>query len=562
MSARTDPVAVLPGPAAGAALPTRRDLVRDASPARALRGLRTALTDTYTTVLEVGIATLLLLGASSSLRQALQRGLAEPAAGPGPVTSTSAVAAAAGLAVAAVLMLLAALCRLGPVSLPAAPTTWWTPLPVAREALLRPVVRRRAAALAAAGALTCAWAASVALGATGTAGAGAVVAAVAGAAVLGAALATGGLALLLPVLVRHPARASTPRLLRRAAALDAAAAALVVLLAVSAAAAVPVASVPPGALAVPAAAAALAALVALAGPGRRAHRDAARTPAAALRRGSARLTRLTASVLQLDLREVGRALAADGPSRVRSARPVGRRAPRVRGPLGAVLAADLLLLRRQPRRPATAAALALVPLVVAAATAAHPGVVALLLWAAGYAAATTLSEPARSAVLVPAAVRALPVDARAVLLVRLLPVAVLCALWGALAVPLAATTSGLVTASGPTAWWAWALLGALAGPGWAAAALRGALRPDPDLSRPQVVTAMGAVPTAAVAAVSTGPDLAVLATLPLLLALLAGGAVGLVVEGQVLATLAAVAIGWGYAAARARAREPRAGAAS
>ena len=46
---------------------------------------------------------------------------------------------------------LAALCRLGPVSLGTAPTTWWTPLPVPRAALLRPVLRQRAVVAAVAG---------------------------------------------------------------------------------------------------------------------------------------------------------------------------------------------------------------------------------------------------------------------------------------------------------------------------------------------------------------------------------------------------------------------------
>ncbi|MGI4896842.1 MAG: hypothetical protein ACRYF3_17200, partial [Janthinobacterium lividum] len=125
--------------------------------------------------------------------------------------------------------------------------------------------------------------------------------------------------------------------------------------------------------------------------------------------------------------------------------------------------------------------------------------------------------------------------------------------WGAVAVPLAATTSGLLHGeTGGTAWWAWAVLGALAGPGWAAAAVRGALRPDPDLSQPVISTAMGSLPPGAAAATTTGPDLAVLVTVPVLLALLARGAFPLLIAGQVLATAVAFGIGWGYGAHRLR----------
>ncbi|WP_432498988.1 DUF6297 family protein [Kineococcus auxinigenes] len=538
----------LPGPAAGAPLPGRRDLVREVAPARSARGLRATVTDAYTTVLQAGIAALLLLGASSSLRGALQRGLAAPGGGPGPTPSVPAVLTCAGLACCVLLVVLAALCRLGPVSLSAPRTAWWASLPVPREQLLRPVLRGRALLAAAVGSLVVAWAVSLALGVAGDLTTAALPA-LAGGAVLGAASAAAGYVLVAGLAVRGEVEA----LLRTATALDAAAVGIVLALAAGAVAGVPVDAVPPSALAVPAACAAGAAALVLAGAGRRHLRDAGRTPSASLRRGAARLERLTASVLQVDVRELGRALAADGPGRVRPGRrPAGARAPRVRGPAGAVLTADALLLRRQPRRLVTAAVLALVPFVVAAGTSAHRGAAAVLLWAAGYAAATALAEAVRGGALAPAAARALPISAGRLVAVRWLPVAAASALWGAVAVPLVATTSGLVHAGAGTGWASWALLGALAGPGWASAAVRGALRPDPDFARPAIATPAGPVSPGVAAAVTTGPDLAAVATLPVLLALLARGAPGAALAGQLAVTALVVVVGWAYAAHRAR----------
>ncbi|WP_337060902.1 DUF6297 family protein [Kineococcus sp. G2] len=542
------PAAPLPGPAAGEPLPGRRDLVREAAPARSARGLRATVADAYTALLQAGIAALLLLGASSSLRGALQRGLAATEDGPGPAPEAPAVLTCAGLACCVLLLALAAISRLGPVSLGAARTAWWAPLPVPREQLLRPVVRTRALVAAAAGAVVVAWAVSVALGVTGGLTAAALPA-LAGAAALGAATACAGYALQLGPAVRG----DVDGLLRAATALDATAAALVVALAASALAGLGVGGVAPAALLLPGACAAAAAALVLVTAGRRGLRAVGGAPASSLRRGAARLERLTSSVLQVDVRELGRALAADGPGRVPPGRrPPGARAPWVRGPATAVLAADARLLRRQPRRLVTAAVLALVPFVVAAGTSAHRGAVAVLLWAAGYAAATTLAESVRGSALAPAAARALPIAAGRLVLVRWLPVAAASALWGAVAVPLAATTGGLVHAGTGTGWGAWALLGALAGPGWAAAAVRGALRPDPDHSRPAIATPAGPVSPGAAAAVTTGPDLAAVATLPVLLALLARSAPPQLLTGQLVVTALAVAVGWAYAAHRAR----------
>ncbi|WP_432511744.1 DUF6297 family protein [Kineococcus sp. SYSU DK001] len=535
----------LVGPLADQPYPTRRELRDEAAPSRAARGLRATFVDTYTTVLQVAIAFLLLLGGSGSLRNALRAGLSATGDGPGWTAQTSAVLTSVGISAAAVAFGLAVWCRLGPVSLGTAPTTWWTPLPVDRGGLLRPVVRNRALGTALAGGAFTAWATSVAFGVAGTLTGGLVAAGLLGGVAVGAGLAGAGYLLV----VRPAVRSGVAALLRAGRLLDAFGVLVVVLLAAGAAVGIPLDAVHPRDVLLPAAVVTAGALLVLVLAGRWALARAGQVGSPSLRRGASRLERLTSSVLQFDVREMGRALSADSEGRVRRRRTFGR----VRGPVAAVVAADVLLLRRQPRRLVTAGVLVLVPFVLAAGTSAHRAVVALLLWLAGYAAATTLSEPARGLALVPAAARTLPIAASTVVIVRWIPVAVLSTVWGALAYPLAVTTSGLLHGESiGAAWWSWAALGALAGPGFAAAALRGAVRPDPDLAKPVIATAMGALPPGAAAATTTGPDLAVLVSVPVLLATLSRGAFDWLLLGQALASAAAVGIGWAYAAHRAR----------
>ncbi|WP_328292108.1 DUF6297 family protein [Kineococcus sp. NBC_00420] len=540
-----EPWPELVGPFADQPYPTRRELLDEAAPSKAARGLRATFTDTYTVVLQVGIAFLLLLGGSGGLRNALRSGLATSGDGPGWLPQTSAVLLSVGLSCSVIAFGLAAWCRLGPVSLATAPTTWWTPLPVPRADLLRPVVRNRALGTALAGGLFTAWSSSVAFGVAGDLSGSTVTGGLLGGFAVGAGVAAAGYALV----VRPAVGAGVEALLRVGRVLDGIGVGLVLALAASAVVGISVDAVHPRTVVVPAVVVGVGALVALVLVGRPAWSSVGEIPSPSLRRGASRLERLTSSVLQFDIREMGRALSADSGGRVR------RRArfERVTGPVRAVIAADLVLLRRQPRRLVTAGVLALVPFVLAAGTSAHRAVAALLIWIAGYAAATTLSEPARGLALAPAAARTLPISATNIALARWIPVAALMAVWGAVAVPLAVTTSGLLHGETQgTAWWSWALLGALAGPGFAAAGLRGAVRPDPDLSGPVISTAMGGLPPGAAAATTTGPDLAVLVSVPVLLAVLSRAAFDWLLLGQLAATLAAFGIGWAYAAHRAR----------
>ena len=65
-------------------------------------------------------------------------------------------------------------------------------------------------------------------------------------------------------------------------------------------------------------------------------------------------------------------------------------------------------------------------------------------------------------------------------------------------------------------------LGLLAAPMWAAAAGRGASRPIPDFSGPLIMTPMGAIPPGLSAVVARGPDLAVVGSIPVIIALVTG----------------------------------------
>ncbi|GAA4523646.1 MULTISPECIES: DUF6297 family protein [Nonomuraea] len=111
----------------------------------------------------------------------------------------------------------------------------------------------------------------------------------------------------------------------------------------------------------------------------------------------------------------------------------------------------------------------------------------------------------------PALARLAAVGTRAALLARALLPALLAAAWMAAAL-------GWLAAAGAVAgpWWAF---GPLAAPALAAGALRMARRPPVDHSLPLIDTPAGAIPTGPVFWAATGPDLALLGSLPTLAAL-------------------------------------------
>lgn len=86
------------------------------------------------------------------------------------------------------------------------------------------------------------------------------------------------------------------------------------------------------------------------------------------------------------------------------------------------------------------------------------------------------------------------------------------------------------------------VLGALAGPGLGACAVRSAYRPPVDFSAPPIPTPFGYLPSAALATMSQGPDLAAVVLVPLLVALLIGGTAPLLIGAQAVVVLAVVIV--------------------
>lgn len=86
-----------------------------------------------------------------------------------------------------------------------------------------------------------------------------------------------------------------------------------------------------------------------------------------------------------------------------------------------------------------------------------------------------------------------------------------------------------------------ALLVAAAG-SFGAAAVRGAYRPPPSWSAPLLATPAGAVPTGALSMVTRGPDLAIMGTIPVLVAMVSDMPGWELVGLQVLFTAAALAL--------------------
>ncbi|MEJ5914911.1 DUF6297 family protein [Pseudokineococcus sp. 1T1Z-3] len=458
------------------------------------------LSDVYSGVL--GVATSLLLLAGVQGRLGALGGVAAPGEPPDGVSLPVEV-----LVVAALLLVLGGvvglLARLGPLSLPPAQAVWWLPLPVSRGALLRPVVLRRALVTAV-----------LAVGASVPvlllllpAGGGVVtpvvlVLSVAGlalvlVAVAGLVQATRGTAW--PLVVLADALVLLAPLLVAAAALPGVVPVLAPVLGGG----------PSAALVLVPVLAALLAAVALALLGVR----AGRVPAVSLTSAGALSSYVTGSGLLLDTRALGRALSAPPRTRRRRRSRVTR-GRLVHGPVRALLLADVLAVLRSRRRVVTAAVLALVPAGAAAAAGDARVLVLVVLLVAGYGAATTLAEPVRERVLVPTLDATWPLTPGAAATAHLLALAML-------------TTTALAVAAGALAVLAPGSLPltlvAASGPGLAAAALRGASRPELDPASAVVTTPAGPLPVGLLTSLTRGPDVAVVALLPLAVGALALG---------------------------------------
>jgi hypothetical protein len=489
-----------------------RRFTRRAVAARADTSWATRAGDLLSGLTSAGIAVAVCGGAVSSLREQIA---ARPTTGgavlPGGLTSAAvAVALAAGL--------VALLARLGPVSATPATATWWLSLPAGRRGLLRGELRRVVLLVAAAALVV-----GVPVVLTVASTLAGVLLGLAG----GALLAVGAVGVLVVrqssgALQRGPGIAGAVTVL-----------ALVGPASVGCAAAAAGGTVPwtaAGALSTPVTAGLLAVLVvnsvvALLAADRRLER----LPAGALRASGEAVQYATASALSLDTRELGRAL------RTTVRRPRHRRSWRwVHRPWQAVVAGDLAVLGRSPARWGQLLAGGALP-VLAARTqglAELPALVAVAVVLGWGSAAVALGEPSRRAAAAPAADRSLPMAAEEVVRARaLVPVLVLAVVCG---------LSALLVGQGTGVPLGWLALGAAAAPAWAGAAVRAGYRPDLDWSGPVLSSPMGAVPVGVSTTLVRGPDVGVLGTAPVALALLLG---------TVPPVLVAVQLGWSVALA-------------
>jgi hypothetical protein len=260
-----------------------------------------------------------------------------------------------------------------------------------------------------------------------------------------------------------------------------------------------------------------------------ADRGLGRLDAGALRAHGATSAYASASVFSLDVRELGRALAARSQRTPR--RP--RRFRRVSRAWHAVAAADLLLLARSPRQAGEFVLAAAVP--VLAARTDGIGRLPLVVWAgllaAWATAAMAAGHPARHAQAQPALDRHLPLSRARLLAARCVaPALVLCPVF---------MLGGLLVGAGSGSALPWALLALATVPPWVAASLRGAYRPELDWSGPVMSTPMGALPVGVGATLFHGIDIGLLGSLPVGVMLLRGESPSwALITGQ---------LGWGLA---------------
>jgi len=494
------------GPAERTPVPAARSMRRyNAAVARkhAHGGVTALLSDVYYSVVIVGIAVLMAIGALGQLP------VHEPPVGTSHATSLAGLTAVAYLALAGALIGSAG--RLGPVGAGGAEATWWLPLPVDRRGLLRPNALRMVALGGVASAVVATVLAFAVPGGTspGRSVAGVAVAGVAAVVVAG----------LLQVWTAARVAVRLGDLLLAAAP-------------VAAAAAVLGSWQPESVLAVPWWGIGLLGAVAVGGAFAL---DAllGRIPARRLRESGAVAAQATGALVSLDTRELGRALGD------RLARQQRRRSLRMRlvgGPVRALVVADALVLARSPRHLGQILVTALVPALVLATPDLTGSVqLALAFLVAGSFAMLATGEASRRAEMSPGVDRLLPMGATATRRARLIVPGVVMTLWTLVALG----SVGLWRAD-PLPWLA---LAVLAGPAWAGGALRSAFRPAPKWDSALVSTPAGAVPLGAAAVLARGPDVVVLGLLPATIAVLAGSVPQTLLLVQAVAT--AVALRWG-----------------
>ncbi|MBE1484586.1 DUF6297 family protein [Plantactinospora soyae] len=211
----------------------------------------------------------------------------------------------------------------------------------------------------------------------------------------------------------------------------------------------------------------------------------------------------------------------------------------------AVLAHDVLTLRRSPDRLALVAVATLPPALLAGVI--GPGPLLAGAWLlSGLLAVGAVTDNARRDRDLPALTRLLGLPGRGLLVARAILPVVIGTAWGA-------GSLALVAGRVPGGAGHWLLLGAVAGPALAVGALRAARRGAVRHDLPPVVTPMGMMPTGPLHRVVTGWDLGLLCTLPTLLAIAAGNPAG-AVPAQVAGSLLGLAGFIAVAGARRRSR--------
>jgi hypothetical protein len=484
-----------------------RRLTARVTASRADAGPGALLGDVAYVVVSVAISVLFVIGAANVLRETI---FVEPPGGQPPVLTPAMIQALASVALLGLMTGMAV--RLGPLGTGSAGVRWWVPMPVDRRGLLTPSY----------------WRGVVVAALVGTAGFG-TIALTAGADV-GTAARSAALGLALGLLLVGVAGLVQPR--PRVAASVAGASDVVV-------AAVPVAGVAlvvagwsdARDLSVPLVVTGVLGLAALALVvvwWRRLESLGAQV----LRTQSAVADQAGGALLSLDTRELGRALSRAGSTR-RQARTPARFAL-VRGPVGALVAADLTLLRRSPSALAQLVGLTAL-VIVAQQVPAFTGGFGLfvLLVAAGFRAAQLGAEGARTAEMAPVLDAMVPLSARRARLARAVTPTL---------TALVSLSMGIVPLVLVTRQPLWFALLAVVAVGMGAAAVRGAYRKPPNWSGPLLATPGGALPTGAMSMIAQGPDVAVLGAIPLGISLLVGTPTPTLIVLQGLAVWAALAI--------------------
>jgi Family of unknown function (DUF6297) len=484
-----------------------RRFTRRATAARADTTTAARLGELWGHLVTVATGVAVLAGTVSSLRERISL-----AGAPVTVAVLPAGVTAAIVGVLAVAVLVVCLDRLGPVSATPAAAAWWLPLPAGRRELLRGELARITTAVVG---IAVVLALPLALTLTDAPSAGGVAVVLTGTAAAAATL-VGGAAL-------NQTRGGGGRLAPVAGAVAVGVAlgtgAACTAVAVAGGRVPPLPALP-SAWALAAAVAVVPALGAAVG-------GLECLGAAQLRARGATAQYAAASVVSLDTRGVGRALADRRPRTPRRS----RRFLRVSGGRAAVVAADATALARSPWHVGQALVAVAVPVLVARTdgVGALPPAVWIACLAGWALAAVAAGHPARQAHAVPALDRLLPLSTGAVTAARaVVPIALL---------TVVTALTGLLVGVGSDAPALWTGLCAATAPAWAAASLRGAFRAEIDWSGPVVSTPMGVLPVGAGASFVQGVDVGIVGSLPLAAALVLGGPTPLLVAVQLLWSL-------------------------